>query len=82
MIDFAQAASFAELDWKEDRDQIGQMESARTSSGSPRYPVEEIQRRRARLKIKAQAVHIIRVVADSAVIQELVSEQLQARGKA
>lgn len=72
MIDFASAASFAAMDWREDRDQIDQMER------SGRFPVEEVIRRRSRLKIKAQAVKIVRIVAGNDAIRELVEQQLGA----
>lgn len=70
MIDFTECASFAAMDWREDRDQIDQMER------SGRFPVEGVIRRRARLKIKAQAVKIVRIVAGSDAIRELVEQQM------
>ena len=73
MIDFQTCADFTELWWRESRDQIDRMER------SGRFPVEEIQRRRARLDLKSDAVSIVRIVADVDAIRELVEQQLECR---
>jgi hypothetical protein len=75
MIDFAEIASFAAMDWREDRDQIAAMEK------NTRFPAAEIEKRRARLKIKARAVHVVRVVAETESIRALVAQQLEAGAK-
>lgn len=73
MIDFATCADFLAMDYREDRDQIDAMER------NTRFPAEEIQKRRARLKIKAQAVKIVRIVAESEAIRDLVEQQLSVK---
>jgi hypothetical protein len=75
MIDFAEIASFAAMDWREERDQIAAMEK------NTRFPAAEIEKRRARLKIKARAVHVVRVVAETDAIRALVAQQLEAGAK-
>jgi hypothetical protein len=75
MIDFTEIASFAAMDWREDRDQIAAMEK------NPKFTATEIEKRRARLKIKARAVHVVRVVAENEPIRALVAQQLEAGAK-
>jgi hypothetical protein len=75
MIDFAEIASFAAMDWREERDQIDAMEK------NTRFPAAEIEKRRGRLKIKARAVHVVRVVAETDAIRALVAQQLEAGAK-
>ena len=72
-LDFVAAAEFLAMDYRESRDQIDAMER------NSKFTVEEIQKRRGRLKLKAQAVHIVRVVANDAAISELVLQQLEKR---
>lgn len=73
MIDIIAAADFLALEYRETRDQIDAMER------NSKFTAEEIQKRRGRLHLKAQAVHIVRVVANDAAISELVMQQLEAR---
>jgi hypothetical protein len=71
VIDFATIADFAAMDWRETRDQIDAMQA------NTRFPVEEIEKRRARLPLKAQAVHIVRIVAADADLREQVAKQME-----
>jgi len=75
-FDFTQIADYAALDYRESRDQVDQMER------NPKMTAETILQRRSRLELKAQAVHIVRIVADDAAIADLVAQQLEARRNA
>lgn len=76
MIDLIECASFAEMHYREDEGQVDAMQR------NPRFPVEEVIRRRSSLPMRANIVRIVRIVADDARIRELVEQQLSAKGGA
>ena len=73
---FTDVADHIAMHYRATRAQIDNMER------SKRFPVEEIIRRRNALPMMAQAVHIVRIVADDAAIADLVAQQLEAKRNA
>ena len=71
-MDITSLPSFAAMHYREDAEQIDAMER------NTRFPVEEIIKRRNALRIKAEIVKVIRIVAETAAIRELVEQQMGA----